>query len=182
MTITELLPLKGLILIKPQVFTDNRGYFFESYNQLRMLGDLFKEVFVQDNESLSHKGVLRGLHFQNPPFAQGKLVRVVTGSVMDVVVDIRKSSATFMQHYAVELNDENKWMLYIPPGFAHGFVTLEDNTLFQYKCTNYWNKVSESGIIWNDAQLKIDWKIPDPVLSEKDLALPLFSNVVNLFD
>ncbi|MEO8146188.1 MAG: dTDP-4-dehydrorhamnose 3,5-epimerase [Bacteroidia bacterium] len=181
MQLTEELLLKGLILIRPQVYHDSRGYFFESYNQEKMLGRDFKETFVQDNESLSNAGVLRGLHFQNPPYAQGKLVRVVKGAVMDVVVDIRKSSPTYKEHYAVELNEENKWMLYIPPGFAHGFITLKDDTIFQYKCTNYWNKASESGIRWNDEQLNINWKTAQPVLSEKDSELPLISDALNLF-
>lgn len=182
MALTELLPLNGLILIKPQIFTDSRGYFFESYNQKKMMGDSFHEIFVQDNESLSHKGVLRGLHYQLPPYAQGKLVRVVSGSVLDVVVDLRKSSSTYLQHYTVELNSENKWMLYIPPGFAHGFATLADNTCFQYKCTQYWIKEAEAGILWNDSRFNIDWKISNPLLSEKDLKLPLYNADENPFD
>ena len=125
--------------------------------------------FVQDNESMSGKGVLRGLHFQRPPFAQGKLVRVVRGSVLDVAVDLRKNSKTYGKWESSVLSADNKLMMWIPEGFAHGFLVLEDNTIFQYKCTNYYNKESESGIIWNDPDLKINWGIENPVVSEKDL-------------
>lgn len=161
--------LKGVFVIKPKVFEDSRGYFFESYSQ-----KLFKEAgldlnFVQDNQSLSQKGVLRGLHFQNNPHAQGKLVRVITGAVFDVAVDIRKSSPTYGKWFGLELSAQNKWMMYIPEGFAHGFVTLEDNTIFSYKCTNFYNKASEDCLLWNDPDIGIDWKISDPMLSEKDL-------------
>ena len=131
--------------------------------------------FVQDNQSVSHKGVLRGLHFQKHPHEQGKLVRVVNGSVMDVVVDIRKDSKTYGRHFSVLLNDKNNNMLWIPRGFAHGFVALEDNTLFLYKVTTYYNPSSESGIIYNDAELNIDWKTSDSVISQKDKILPSFS-------
>lgn len=167
MEITET-KLKGVVVIKPRVFEDARGYFFESYNQ-----NVFKEAgldlnFVQDNQSLSQRGVLRGLHFQNQPHAQGKLVRVITGAVYDVAVDIRKNSATYGQWFGLELTARNKWMMYIPEGFAHGFATLEDNTVFFYKCTNYYNKASEGCILWNDARLGIEWMLTDPVLSAKD--------------
>lgn len=158
----------GLLLIEPSVFGDARGYFFESYNAEVFRNNGLDVHFVQDNQSMSHKGALRGLHFQAPPFAQGKLVRVVRGAVLDVVVDIRKSSATFGQSYAIELTEQNFKMLWIPEGFAHGFATLEDKTLFSYKCTGVYNKASEGGILWCDEDLKIDWKITDPILSEKD--------------
>ena len=121
------------------------------------------------------------MHFQNPPYAQGKLVRVVAGSVRDVVVDIRKDSPTYKQHFTVVLTAQNKKTLYIPPGFAHGFITLEDATVFQYKCTNYWNKEAESGIIWNDSELNIDWGCRAPILSDKDLAMPILKSSLNLF-
>ena len=161
--------LKGVVVIKPKVFEDARGYFFESYNQ-----NAFKKAgldlnFVQDNQSLSQKGVLRGLHFQNNPHAQGKLVRVITGAVFDVAVDIRKSSPTYGQWFGQELTEKNKWMMYIPPGFAHGFLTLEDNTVFSYKCTNFYNKESEGCLLWNDPDVGINWNAASPLLSEKDL-------------
>lgn len=161
--------IKGLLIIKPKVFADARGYFFESYN-----ADLFKQNgilvnFVQDNQSLSNTGVLRGLHFQAPPFEQGKLVRVITGAVLDVAVDIRKDSATYGEHLTIELTEENKTMFYIPPGFAHGFLTLRDNTIFSYKCTNVYNKTSEGTVLWNDTDLNINWDVSNPILSEKDL-------------
>ena len=161
--------LKGLLVIKPKVFEDERGYFFESYNY-----QLFKQAgldfnFVQDNQSLSQTGVLRGLHFQNNPNAQGKLVRVISGSVFDVAVDIRKKSPTYGQWFGLELTEQNKWMMYIPEGFAHGFATLQDFTVFSYKCTNFYNKESEDCIFWNDSDLAINWPIENPILSDKDL-------------
>jgi dTDP-4-dehydrorhamnose 3,5-epimerase len=174
--------LKGLLVIKPKVFEDARGYFFESYNE-----NLFKQAglqlnFVQDNQSMSQKGVLRGLHFQNNPFAQGKLVRVITGSVFDVAVDIRKNSPTYGEWFGLELTEKNKWMMYIPEGFAHGFATLEDNTIFSYKCTNFYNKDSEDCISWNDPDIGIDWKIENPILSEKDLHGKKIKDFVSLFN
>jgi dTDP-4-dehydrorhamnose 3,5-epimerase len=161
--------LEGLVVINPRVFADARGYFFESYNRNAFTKAGIDADFLQDNQSLSQRGVLRGLHFQNPPHAQGKLVRVITGSVYDVAVDIRKHSPTYGQWYGLELSAENKIMMYIPPGFAHGFATLEDNTIFSYKCTNFYNKESEGCILWNDKDLGIDWRLKDPLLSEKDL-------------
>jgi dTDP-4-dehydrorhamnose 3,5-epimerase len=161
--------LEGLVVIKPRVFEDARGHFFESYNRKNFEQAGLKLDFVQDNQSLSQKGVLRGLHFQNPPHAQGKLVRVITGAVFDVAVDIRKNSATYGQWFGLELTAANKWMMYIPEGFAHGFATLEDNTIFSYKCTNFYNKESEGCILWNDETLNIDWKLSSPTLSDKDL-------------
>lgn len=161
--------IEGLLIINPKVFGDVRGYFFESYNN-----SVFKEhgidvEFIQDNQSLSNSGVLRGLHFQAQPYDQGKLVRVITGAVLDVAVDIRKNSATYGEHIAVELSEDNKTMFYIPPGFAHGFLTLKDSTIFSYKCTNLYNKASEGTVLWNDSDLNINWNISNPVLSEKDL-------------
>jgi len=160
--------IEDLLIIYPDVHPDDRGYFFESYQKekFRELG--IDEDFIQDNESMSMKGVLRGLHLQAPPYAQGKLVRVVRGSVLDVAVDLRKNSETYGKWESVVLSEENKLMLYIPEGFAHGFLVLEDYTVFQYKCTNYYNRESERGIIWNDPDLNIDWGIDNPVVSEKD--------------
>ena len=160
--------IEGLWVIKPKVFADARGYFFESYNKELFTKNGLDLNFVQDNQSLSHKGVLRGLHFQNPPFAQGKLVRVITGAVFDVAVDIRKKSPTYGKHFGAELNEENKMMMYIPEGFAHGFLTLRDNTIFSYKCTNFYNKASEESIKWNDPTIGIKWNVENPLLSEKD--------------
>jgi len=166
--------INDLVIIKPTVFEDHRGYFFESYNKEVFLRHGIDQNFVQDNESMSAKGVLRGLHFQKPPFTQGKLVRVMRGSVLDVAVDIRKNSPTYGQWASVVLSQENKWMYWVPPGFAHGFVTLEDHTIFFYKCTNVYNKESEGSISWNDLDLNIDWKITNPVLAEKDKKAPAF--------
>lgn len=168
MEVTETF-IKGLFVIKPRVFEDARGYFFESYNNAAFEKAGLNLNFVQDNQSLSQKGVLRGLHFQNPPFAQGKLVRVITGSVYDVAVDIRKGSPTYGKHFGLELTKANKWMMYIPPGFAHGFLTLEDDTVFSYKCTNYYNKASEDCVLWNDPEIGINWDLKaEPLLSDKD--------------
>jgi dTDP-4-dehydrorhamnose 3,5-epimerase len=174
-------PLEGLLIIKPDVFEDERGYFFESYNREKFLAHGIDGVFVQDNESKSKKNVLRGLHFQNPPFAQGKLVRVLRGSVMDVAVDIRKSSLTYGQSSSIVLSERNKWMYWIPSGFAHGFLTLEDDTIFFYKCTNVYNKASEGAIRWNDPGLQINWGVSDPVISDKDKVAPLFGALESKF-
>lgn len=168
--------LQGLLIIEPKVFEDNRGYFFESYNQNEFSKCGITDCFIQDNQSISDKNVLRGLHFQNPPFAQGKLVRVLSGAVLDVVVDIRKNSPTFGKHFKQLLSETNKVMLWIPPGFAHGFLTLEDKTVFFYKCTQFYNKASEASILWNDPKLAIDWEIENPIVSEKDAKAPLFEN------
>lgn len=173
--------IADLLVIKPNVFEDTRGYFYESYNKNSFEEKGLNLHFVQDNQSLSHKGVLRGLHFQNPPFAQGKLVRVITGAVLDVVVDIRKKSATYGKHYSVELTEENKLMFYIPEGFAHGFLTLRDNTIFSYKCTNFYNKASEDTILWNDKDLGINWGVDLPIMSAKDLEGKQFSSFISLF-
>ena len=173
--------IADLVLIKPDVFPDDRGYFFESYQKEKFDELGITADFLQDNESMSMKGVLRGLHLQVPPFAQGKLVRVVRGSVLDVAVDLRKNSATYGQWESVELSEANKLMLMIPEGFAHGFLVLEDYTIFQYKCTNYYNRESERGIIWNDPDLNIDWGIEVPSISEKDLKGMLFKDFKNPF-
>ena len=173
--------MEGLLIIKPQVFEDDRGYFFESFNQEKFLKAGLDLKFIQDNESKSKKGVLRGLHFQAPPFAQGKLVRVIRGSVLDVAVDIRRGSPTYGKWESVVLTGTNKWMYWVPAGFAHGFVTLEDDTVFFYKCTNVYNKASEGSVLWNDPDLNIDWGISDPVISEKDKVAPRFRDFVSPF-
>lgn len=173
--------IPDLYILKPKVFEDQRGYFFESYNKEEFLRLGIDQNFVQDNESKSMKGVLRGLHYQKPPFAQGKLVRVMRGSVLDVAVDLRKNSPTYGQWSSVELTQDNKWMYWVPPGFAHGFVTLEDNTVFFYKCTNVYNKASEGSIRWNDPDLNINWNIDNPILSEKDQQAPLFKDFISPF-
>lgn len=166
-------------IVVPDVYKDSRGSFFESYNKNSFEKLDIKEIFVQDNQSESSKDVLRGLHFQKPPFDQGKLVRVVSGAVMDVVVDIRSGSPTFGKYFSCELNTDNKYMLWVPTGFAHGFVTLAENTIFVYKCTNFYNKASESGIRWDDPELAINWGISKPLVSEKDAILPSWSEVKN---
>jgi dTDP-4-dehydrorhamnose 3,5-epimerase len=174
-------PLEGLLIIKPDVFEDDRGYFFESFNHEKFLQAGLDLKFIQDNESRSKEGVLRGLHFQAPPVAQGKLVRVMRGSVCDVAVDIRKESPTYGKWESIILSGQNKWMYWIPPGFAHGFVTLEDDTIFFYKCTNVYSKVSEGSILWNDPDLNISWGIKDPVISDKDRISPRFSEMTSPF-
>ncbi|MBX2953738.1 MAG: dTDP-4-dehydrorhamnose 3,5-epimerase [Leadbetterella sp.] len=165
--------LAGVIEITPRVFEDERGYFFESYNINLFKEQGITEDFLQDNQSFSRKGVIRGLHFQREPFAQGKLVRVIRGAVLDVVVDIRPGSPTFGQHESFLLTEENQKMVYLPAGFAHGFSTLED-AVFSYKCTNVYHKASEGGILYNDPVLAIDWQVAEPIVSEKDLELPGF--------
>lgn len=179
----EFIPLDidGLCLIKPNVFKDPRGYFFESYNNIAFGNNGITDQFVQDNQSLSQPGVLRGMHFQLPPFAQSKLVRVIKGAVLDVAVDIRKNSKTYGQHVTVELNEENNLMLYIPVGFAHGFLTLKADTIFSYKCGNVYNKASERGIMWNDPELNISWNCAQPILSDKDLTNEAFKEFISPF-
>lgn len=161
-------------IIEPTVFGDHRGYFFESFSQKEFEEKVSKTTFIQDNESKSKYGVLRGLHFQKGEKAQSKLVRVVQGSVLDVAVDIRRGSPTFGKHVAVELNDENKRQMFIPRGFAHGFVVLSETVIFQYKCDNYYAPEAEAGIAWDDPELGIDWKVAseDILLSEKDKKNP----------
>ncbi|MCF8331787.1 MAG: dTDP-4-dehydrorhamnose 3,5-epimerase [Bacteroidales bacterium] len=167
--------IPDLYVVEPRVFQDDRGYFFESYNEYKLKEQGLDIKFVQDNESKSQKHVLRGLHFQKPPFAQGKLVRVIKGKVLDVAVDIRQGSPTFGRYHAVEISEENKRMFWIPPGFAHGFVTLENGTIFFYKCTDFYNKESEGSILWNDPELNIQWGVDSPILSEKDQNAQRFS-------
>ncbi|TYB78745.1 dTDP-4-dehydrorhamnose 3,5-epimerase [Bizionia myxarmorum] len=174
MTVIET-SLKDCFIFEPKVFGDKRGYFFESFNQHQFNKLTDTNInFVQDNESYSTKGVLRGLHYQLGKHAQSKLVRVITGSVLDIAVDIRKDSPTFGQHVAVELTSENKRQFFVPKGFAHGFVVLSETATFAYKCDNYYNKESEGGIIYNDPTLNIDWQLPERELlvSEKDVILP----------
>lgn len=166
--------IEGALILKPAVFEDARGYFYESYNQHKLAAKGFNHAFVQDNESLSTRGVIRGLHFQLPPFAQGKLVRVVQGSVFDVAVDLRKNSPTYGKWTAVELSSSNKLIFWIPEGFAHGFQSLEDGTIFSYKCTNFYDKASESSLLWNDPDLDIPWPIGCAILAEKDLQAGAF--------
>ena len=174
-------PLDGLLVFAPEIYEDDRGYFFESWNK-----KIFKEFglnyeFNQDNQSLSKYGVLRGLHFQNPPNTQGKLVRVISGSVLDVAVDLRKNSPTYGMHKSIILSEKNKIMFWIPPGFAHGFSTLENNTIFSYKCSGVYDKKSEGSILWNDPDLNIDWKIENPIVSEKDKKSERFINFKSSF-
>ncbi len=173
--------IKDLIVIRPKVFKDERGYFFESFNQKAFDSIGIKEQFTQDNQSLSSKGILRGLHFQSPPHAQGKLVRVIKGAVQDVAVDIRKNSPTYGKHYSVELSEDNFLMMFIPAGFAHGFATLQDNTIFSYKCTDTYHPETEGGLLWNDRELNIQWMINDPILSEKDKKFQPFSLFISPF-
>ncbi|MBT4340276.1 MAG: dTDP-4-dehydrorhamnose 3,5-epimerase [Bacteroidetes bacterium] len=173
--------IEGLLIIKPKVFEDERGYFYESYNEQAYQENGIAMNFVQDNQSKSKRGVLRGLHFQNPPFAQGKLIRVLSGCVFDVAVDIRKDSETYGQWHSVILSEDNKLQYWIPPGFAHGFLTLENDTILSYKCTELYNKEAEGSIRWNDPDLKISWSYYDPILSDKDKDATLFKDFVSLF-
>lgn len=169
--------IEGLAVITPKVFTDQRGYFYETYNSAAWQEACSGAVFVQDNESFSRKGTLRGLHFQKPPFAQAKLVRVLDGVVWDVAVDLRKNSPTFGKWFGVELSAENKKQFFIPRGFAHGFSVLSETARFAYKCDNLYNKASEGAILFSDPDLNIDWKIDTAaaVLSDKDLKNPSFA-------
>lgn len=171
--------LEGVVIIEPQVFFDDRGYFFESFSQQRFNEQVAPITFVQDNESKSSYGVLRGLHFQKPPFAQSKLVRVVKGKVLDVAVDLRKDSPTFGQYESVVLSEENKRQFFIPQGFAHGFAVLSEEAIFQYKCDNYYAPQSEGSVRWNDPTIAIDWQLPekDIILSAKDEKAPLLSQL-----
>lgn len=176
-------PIDGLFVLKPKIFSDDRGYFFESYHAAR-----YKEIgvaadFIQDNESKSVRGVIRGLHYQLSPHAQAKLVRVIEGAVFDVALDLRQGSSTFGQWFGVELSAENKKQLFIPRGFAHGFSVLSKTAVFSYKCDNYYNPEAERGIVFNDPDLKIDWRIPESeaIVSEKDLKNSLFRNAESNF-
>ncbi len=175
--------IEGLKIIEPRIFPDDRGYFYESYSEKKYREAGIDATFVQDNQSFSQKGALRGLHGQADPFAQGKLVRVLQGRVLDVAVDIRKNSPTFGQYVTIELSGENHKQFWVPPGFLHGFVTLEDDTIFTYKVTNYYDKASEIGVLWNDPTLNIDWQtdLSNVLLSPKDTILPAFADFKSPF-
>lgn len=176
-------PIEGLVILEPRIFHDTRGYFYESYNQQKMSELGIDTIFVQDNQSYSQKGVIRGLHFQKPPFAQAKLVRVIKGKVLDVAVDIRKGSPTYGQHYSVLLTGDNHRQFFIPEGFAHGFVALEDNSIFTYKCSQFYHKEAEMSIRYNDPILNIDWGLDEaPIMTEKDLCGVLFDQFNTPFE
>lgn len=171
----QLFEIEGLALLKPRIFSDDRGFFFESFNQDNFNKTIGKEIkFVQDNHSFSTKKVLRGIHFQLPPFAQGKLVRVIDGEVLDVAVDLRRNSKTFGKWVSVILNSSENHQFWIPEGFGHGFVVISETAHFLYKTTNYYNKNSEGSIIWNDSTLNIDWGITDPIINNKDSSAKTF--------
>ena len=176
--------IEGVVIIEPRLFKDERGYFFESFSQREFEEKIRKISFVQDNESNSSYGVLRGLHFQKPPYAQSKLVRVIKGAVLDVAVDIRKGSPTFGKHVAVELTEENHLQLFIPRGFAHGFSVLSQEVIFQYKCDNFYAPQSEGALAWDDSDLNINWRIPTNqiILSEKDKHHEKLKDASWLFD
>ncbi|MBW3545411.1 MAG: dTDP-4-dehydrorhamnose 3,5-epimerase [Bacteroidetes bacterium] len=168
-----LTPLEGLVEIYPKVLFDERGFFFESYQHKRLKELGVKDLFVQDNQSFSKKGVLRGIHFQKSPSQQSKLIRVVKGKILDVAVDLRPHSPTYGKHYSTILDDQEHKLFYMPEGFGHGFIALED-TLLLYKCNDYYDPAAEGGIIWNDPDLNIDWGMARPIISEKDQKLPTF--------
>lgn len=176
--------IEGVVIIEPRIFNDDRGYFYESFSQREFEEKVCRTIFVQDNQSKSSYGVVRGLHFQKPPYTQSKIVRCIKGAVLDVAVDIRKGSPTFGKHVAVELTEDNHRQLFVPRGFAHGFAVLSDEALFQYKCDNFYNKESEGAIAWNDPALGIDWRIPSEKvsLSEKDKLSKNISDADFLFD
>jgi dTDP-4-dehydrorhamnose 3,5-epimerase len=175
--------IEGLVVIEPRLFKDSRGYFFESFSESDFARNVADVRFVQDNESKSSYGVLRGLHFQKPPYAQAKLVRVVKGRVLDVAVDLRKGSPTYGQYEAVELSGDNHRQFFIPRGFAHGFCVLSDEAIFQYKCDNYYAPQSEGAVRWDDPDLAIDWKMPaeDILLSDKDRMHPGLNELEDIF-
>ena len=176
--------IEGVVIIEPRIFKDDRGYFYESFSQREFEEKVCKTVFVQDNQSKSCYGVLRGLHFQKPPYCQSKLVRCIKGTVLDVAVDIRKGSPTFGKYVAVELSEENHRQFFVPRGFAHGFAVLTPEAVFQYKCDNFYNKESEGAIAWNDPTLAIDWRVPADkiLLSDKDKLNKNIANADYLFD
>lgn len=177
-------PIEGVKILEPKLFGDARGYFFESFSQREFEEKVCKTTFVQDNESRSVAGVVRGLHFQKPPYTQSKLVRVVKGAVLDVAVDIRVGSPTYGQHVAVELTEDNHRQFFVPRGFAHGFAVLSDEAVFQYKCDNYYAPQSEGAIAWDDPELGIDWHVPasDRILSEKDAHHPRLRDAEPVFN
>lgn len=176
--------IEGVVIIEPRIFRDDRGYFYESFSQREFEEKVYRTTFVQDNQSKSSYGVLRGLHFQKPPYCQSKLVRCIKGAVLDVAVDLRKGSPTFGKHVAVELTEENHRQLFVPRGFAHGFAVLSEEAVFQYKCDNFYNKESEGAIAWDDPALAIDWRIPadKALLSEKDKLNKSIKEADFLFD
>lgn len=176
--------IPGVVVLQPRIFGDERGYFFELFSQRDFEAKVCRTVFVQDNESKSCYGVVRGLHFQKPPYAQSKLVRVVKGRVLDVAVDIRRGSQTYGKHVAVELSEENKRQFFIPRGFAHGFAVLSEEAMFQYKCDNFYAPECEGALAWNDPDLGIDWQLPAEkvILSEKDRHHPCLKEAEWLFD
>lgn len=176
--------ITGLLIFEPRVFPDSRGYFFESYNEKTFAENGLSCKFVQDNQSSSAYGVIRGLHYQLPPYAQSKLIRVLHGKILDVAVDIRKGSPTYGKVFSLELSGENKKQLFIPAGFAHGFSVLSEKAEILYKCDNFYNKESEGGILYNDPVLNIDWGIPagKAIVSEKDIALPVLKDCKNTFE
>ena len=176
--------IDGVVIIEPRIFSDDRGYFYESFSQREFEEKVCRTTFVQDNQSKSSYGVLRGLHFQKPPYSQSKLVRCIKGAVLDVAVDIRKGSPTFGKYVAVELTEDNHRQFFVPRGFAHGFAVLTPEAIFQYKCDNFYNKESEGSVAWNDPQLAIDWRIPADkvILSEKDKLSKELADADYLFD
>ena len=176
--------IEGVVIIEPRIFKDDRGYFYESFSQREFEEKVCRTTFVQDNQSKSSYGVVRGLHFQKPPYSQSKLVRCIKGAVLDVAVDIRKGSPTFGKHVAVELTEDNHRQFFVPRGFAHGFAVLSEEAVFQYKCDNFYNKESEGSVAWNDVELAIDWRIPAEkvLLSEKDKLSKSIAEADFLFD
>ena len=176
--------IEGVVIIEPRIFEDERGYFYESFSQREFEEKVCRTTFVQDNQSKSSYGVLRGLHFQKTPYCQSKLVRCIKGAVLDVAVDIRKGSPTFGKHVAVELTEDNHRQFFVPRGFAHGFAVLSKEAVFQYKCDNFYCKESEGAVAWNDPELAIDWRIPaeDILLSEKDRLSKNIAEADYLFD
>ena len=176
--------IEGVVIIEPRIFKDDRGYFYESVSQREFEEKVCRTTFVQDNQSKSSYGVVRGLHFQKPPYSQSKLVRCIKGAVLDVAVDIRKGSPTFGKYVAVELTEDNHRQFFVPRGFAHGFAVLSGEAVFQYKCDNFYNKESEGSVAWNDPELAIDWRIPAEkvLLSEKDKQSKTISDADYLFD
>lgn len=176
--------IDGVVIIEPRIFNDERGYFYESFSQREFEEKVCRITFVQDNQSKSSYGVVRGLHFQKPPYSQSKLVRCIKGRVLDVAVDIRKGSPTFGRHVAVELTEDNHRQFFVPRGFAHGFAVLSDEAVFQYKCDNFYCKESEGAVAWDDPELSIDWRIPADkvILSEKDKLSKNVADADFLFD
>ena len=182
MKVTKHPEIEGLLELTPNIYYDERGAFLESYNKKLFASLGIHEEFVQDNQSVSAKGVVRGMHYQKPPFEQVKLVRVVTGRALDTVVDLRQNSPTYGKCATFVLESEKQNMVYVPAGFAHGFMAYEDNTILFYKCTNFYNREMEGGILWNDPELCIDWGIENPIVSEKDQQLPLLKDHVPVFN